>query len=233
MKKLITIIAMFICLSGSDSEARFKSLSPGELRGKVIDKETGQPLAFANVAIVKDESAFTGGTTDEEGNYRIKPLDPGSYTVKATYVGYSSVTINEVIISQDKITYLNISLSANNTLPPVVIRYIPPLINDGKISTMTCLPSSILKDMPAQTIQDMVATVPGVIQKDEGGALYFRGARENATQYIVDGIKMYGSFSVPRSAIAQISVITGGMPAQFGDATGGIVVITTKSYVSE
>jgi outer membrane receptor protein involved in Fe transport len=41
---------------------------------------------------------------------------------------------------------------------------------------------------------------------------------------------MSGNFSLPMNAIAEINVITGGVPAQFGDATGGIVVITTKSY---
>src|SRR5690606_37888946 len=44
----------------------------------------------------------------------------------------------------------------------------------------------------------------------------------------VDGVKVRGSAQVPQSAIEQVTVITGGVPAQYGDATGGIISITTR-----
>ena len=55
-----------------------------------------------------------------------------------------------------------------------------------------------------------------------------RGSRENATAYYVDGIKVRGAIGVPTSGIEQITVVTGGLPAQYGDATGGIIAVTTK-----
>ena len=55
-----------------------------------------------------------------------------------------------------------------------------------------------------------------------------RGSRSNATTYYVDGIKVVGNSNVPTSAIEQITVVTGGLPAKYGDATGGIISITTK-----
>ena len=55
-----------------------------------------------------------------------------------------------------------------------------------------------------------------------------RGSRSNATTYYVDGIKVVGNSNVPTSAIEQITVVTGGLPAKYGDATRGIVSITTK-----
>ena len=55
-----------------------------------------------------------------------------------------------------------------------------------------------------------------------------RGSRENATSYYVDGIKVRGAIGVPTSGIEQITVVTGGLPAQYGDATGGIISVTTK-----
>jgi outer membrane cobalamin receptor len=75
----------------------------------------------------------------------------------------------------------------------------------------------------------MVANTATVFQKDEGGSINIRGSRDNATQYIVDGIRMNGNINIPRSAIQEITVISGGVPAIYGDATGGIVVISTKS----
>jgi outer membrane receptor protein involved in Fe transport len=44
-------------------------------------------------------------------------------------------------------------------------------------------------------------------------------------------VKVIGAFSIPKAAIKEMSVLTGGIPAQFGDATGGIIIITTKGYV--
>ena len=67
----------------------------------------------------------------------------------------------------------------------------------------------------------------------KGDAVNVRGSRSDATEYYVDGIKVRGSMGVPTSGIEQITVITGGVPAQYGDATGGIISITTKGPSSK
>jgi hypothetical protein len=46
----------------------------------------------------------------------------------------------------------------------------------------------------------------------------------------VDNVKIIGELNVPAGAIAEIIVYSGGIPARYGDVTGGVVVITTKSY---
>lgn len=55
-----------------------------------------------------------------------------------------------------------------------------------------------------------------------------RGSRAEATEYFIDGIRVRGSTNLPNAAIEQTTVITGGIPAQYGDATGGIINITTR-----
>ena len=54
------------------------------------------------------------------------------------------------------------------------------------------------------------------------------GSRSDATDYYVDGMKVRGGLGVPQGGIEQITVITAGVPAQYGDATGGIISVTTK-----
>ena len=54
----------------------------------------------------------------------------------------------------------------------------------------------------------------------------------SATQYIIDGEKLIGSIEVPATAIQSASIISGGVPAAYGDLTGGVVIITTKDYFS-
>ena len=77
-------------------------------------------------------------------------------------------------------------------------------------------------------MQSIASTTAGVYQADEGGALNVKGSRAEATDYYIDGIKVRGSSSLPASAIEQLTVVTGGVPARYGDATGGIINITTR-----
>jgi outer membrane cobalamin receptor len=69
---------------------------------------------------------------------------------------------------------------------------------------------------------------------DRGEELYFRGSRAGSVVYYIDGVKVRENVpNIPSSGIASISVYTGGMPATYGDSTGGVVVINTKSFIQE
>jgi hypothetical protein len=205
---------------------------PGELRGMVRNAETGEGLPFANVAILAGAAVYTGTSADSAGNYRIKPLDPGFYTVKVSYVGLSSAEVQRVGIRPGAITFLDFALGANPELPPVVISdYRDPLVDKDRVSTMHTIDAERIDHSPAITLAELVEQSPGVVRDEATGNIHIRGSRDNATRYYVDGMKVLGSYLVPRRSIARIEVITGGIPAQYGDVTGGIVVITTKSYL--
>jgi outer membrane receptor protein involved in Fe transport len=152
------------------------------------------------------------------------------YDLRISFVTYATATITGVTVSADKATVVNVQLGPDNLLPVVEIPWEEPLIDPGNVSDVFVLDAGEIDQAVSRDIKDLVAMAPGVYQQDEGGSLNVRGSRDNATQYIVDGVKMTGPFSLPKSAIAEITVITGGVPAQYGDATGGIIVITTKSY---
>ena len=79
---------------------------------------------------------------------------------------------------------------------------------------------------------DAVASTVGGVYSENGSVGSIRGSRSEDVVYYVDGVKVRGSSSVPKSAIEQVSVITGGVPAQYGDATGGIISLTTKGIHS-
>jgi uncharacterized protein YfaS (alpha-2-macroglobulin family) len=59
----------------------------GTLNGSITDAATGEPIPFANVTIEENNNIVTGGTTDFDGHYSIKPIPVGKYTVSASYVG--------------------------------------------------------------------------------------------------------------------------------------------------
>lgn len=221
--KLFTCL-LLLTLTTLQTSAQF-----GEIRGKITDKATGQPMPGATVSW-KVNDIIKGTVANEKGEYIIKPLIPGVYDIEFSFVTYHKQTFNSIQVHAEKATYVDAVLAQNNTLPPIDITWEPPMIDKGSVATMTTYTSAIIEQSVERDPVAFVTMTSGAYQKEEGGTVNIRGSRGESTVYVVDGIKMTGPFSIPKSAIAEISVITGGVPAQFGDATGGIVIITTKSY---
>jgi outer membrane receptor protein involved in Fe transport len=77
----------------------------------------------------------------------------------------------------------------------------------------------------------IASSSPDIYKAPNSDELYFRGSRSDAMAYFVDGVKVPGRLSgVPPASIASITMYTGGLPARYGDVTGGVVAIETKSY---
>ena len=75
----------------------------------------------------------------------------------------------------------------------------------------------------------MISTAAGAVTTKEGTMPHFKGARDGSVVIIVDGQKVSGSYNLPQQAIEQMSVMLGGIPAQYGDATGAFIEIETRS----
>lgn len=212
--------------------ATFQSVNAqsGTLKGVVVDSITNEPLPFANVIVELNGSQAGASQTDFDGKYTIKPLVPGKYSIKASYVGYSPAQINGVLISSDKITFYDVKLTkgAVNINEVKIVDYKVPIIDKGNPSTSSTITSEEIRSAPTRSVNSLIATSAGVYQKDEGDAVNVRGSRDDNTTYFVDGIKIRGATALPNAAIEQITTVTGGIPAQYGDATGGIINITTK-----
>ncbi len=202
----------------------------GSLKGTVTDKETGEPLPFANIVVELGGTQVGGTATDFDGNYMIKPISPGKYNVIATYAGYQKGITEGVIIKGDKITFLDMELSSTAVaLKEVEVKtYRVPLIDkDNTVQGATVTKDEIEK-MPDRSANAVAVTVGGVFSRD-GERGNIRGARADGTTMYIDGIKVSsGSSALPPSAIEQVSVVLGGLPAQYGDATGGVISVTTR-----
>ncbi|HPL04230.1 MAG TPA: carboxypeptidase regulatory-like domain-containing protein [Bacteroidales bacterium] len=203
--------------------------SAGTLSGRVTDAATGEPIPFANVTIEENGNIVTGGMTDFDGNFSIKPIPAGRFTVSASYIGYATLQYTNVQIIAGKIVYQNFDLNpAAEILGEVEIKeYKVPLISKDQTQSGGTVTSEDIAKMPGRSAAAVATTVGGVYTEDgEVGSI--RGARSEGTVYYVDGVKVRGSSAVPKSAIEQVTVITGGLPAQYGDVTGGVISATTK-----
>ncbi len=201
----------------------------GRLQGKVYEKDTREPIAFANIVLENGGTVVGGATSDFDGNYVINPIPPGRYDLKATFVGYNPVTVRGIVIPGNQITFYDIVMisQAIDLQTVEVIDYKIPLISKDQTASGASVTSEEIKKMPNRSAEAVAATVGGVFSAD-GERGNVRGARSDATAMYIDGVRVIGSSSVPQSAIEQVDVILGGTPAQYGDATGGIINVTTR-----
>lgn len=204
----------------------------GSLKVRLLDKANKETIPFANVVVEMGGIQMGIGTTNIDGELIIKPLNPGKYNVKATYVGYQAVELKDISVTVGKMVSVNIELAAGQQLAEVeVVEWTKPLIDPDTKSGGT-VTAQEYQNMATKNINSVASTTAGVYQKDEGGALNVRGARSAGTAYYVDGQKVIGSSGVSQASVEQITTIVGGTPAEYGDATGGIISITTKGPAS-
>jgi hypothetical protein len=201
----------------------------GALKGKVLDKTTREPLPFVNIVVEVGGTNVGGSASDFDGNFMIKPIPPGKYDVKATYVGYKPTMYKGVAIAADQIQFLDLEMESTAQVLSTfeVIDYKVPLISKDQTTSGASVTQEEIAKMPNRSANSIASTVGGIFSADgERGRV--RGAREDATVMYIDGIRVRGSSALPASAIEQVDVVLGGVPAQYGDATGGIINVTTR-----
>jgi len=228
MVKKILFLSLMVLLGVT---ATFAQTS---LEGKVTDKETGEPILFGTVAVYKGTSLVTGTETDLEGNYILSTIDPGTYNLEVSYVGYTATRLNGVVAKGGKVNRINFEISQEGQiLDEIVIKeYRAPLIELDQTTSGGTVTSEKIKNLPSKSVNAIASTTAGLSSVDDG-AISVRGSRTDATAYYVDGIRVMGSGGIPSSEIDQMQVITGGMEAKYGDVTGGLISITTKGPSSK
>lgn len=200
----------------------------GTLSGTVTDKETAQILPGAFILV---EGTTMGSMANRNGYFIIYNLPAGNYDLRIKMIGYSQLKIKDVIINVDLTTNLNIEISAEVLpLAPVTITDEKKLIKKDITSSTYFISGEEINDgLPIDSYLDAVAILPGVV------GTHIRGGRETDVIYLLDGLPLQGVFSralasyVPNSSITEMMVQTGGFSAEYGNASAGIINITTKN----
>jgi hypothetical protein len=207
----------------------------GEIAGKVLD-EKKEPLLSATVQVFKGGILQGGNVTDFDGLYSIKPLDPGNYDVLVSFTGYDSVMITRVVVQPGGKTPLNFNMvRASKELKTFTIKaYKKDLVNPYQSGT-TVLTSEEIKVLPTTEITDMVGLAPALYQSQRGKGVSVGGARATGTLYIIDGVQVQNvgdeantGINMAQGSVEQMEVITSGIPAKYGDVSGGVVSITSR-----
>lgn len=211
-------------------------LEIGIITGAVSDP-TGARIAKAQVAI---ENPLTGRRretiSDSQGRFRFDNIPYGSYRLSAIAVGFrmasQSVGIHSNVPAQLDIQ-LNLpsSSSAVTIEEPDVIQVTPSTTTTIDENTIRLMPTVVRRDQ----LQALVSSTPGWNTENDG-LMHTRGV-DDGTLYVVNGVptpdRLDGIFagSFNTDAITSLNVITGNIPAEFGDRSGAVVVVQPKSGI--
>jgi len=210
-----------------------KSQNPiGEIRGTICDSISKETLPDAHVFVMTGSDSIAVAT-NLEGDFVVKGIKAGHYNLKVSFMGYQTKLLTGVQVIPGQVKFLGkVLLSQGIELKGVVVETAGrKMIDPDEPSAIVLLPCDILKSPNQREIVKLVAvSVPGILVSDNGKEVHFRGSRDGAEAYYIDGVKVASLEGYPSQAIGSIKVFTGGVPAQYGDLTGGVISIETKSY---
>ena len=217
------------------------------IEGIVKDKKTQKSLIGANVFIV---GTSIGTSTDGNGKYKLSNVNLGSYTLKASYIGYQEVEIDMDLTSAENITQdfelSYVSLQGEAIEVTAQARGQIDAINEQikAKSIKNIVSSDRIQELPDANAAETVARIPGVSIRREGGEgnkVIIRGLSPKYNKVMVDGTNLASTDpdnrSTDLSMISQymlegIEVTKAGTPDQEGDVLGGTVNFKLKKAPS-
>ncbi len=221
-----TSLALFVIFSVAAAG------TTGKLAGRIIDRQTGEPVIGASVVIA---STTMGASTDIDGYYHIINVPPGTYDVTISCVGYARVS-HRATIRVDLTTTLDIALVPQAVeMGDVVVQAERMVIQRDQSSTMQRTNADELAVLPVNTISGVLQLQTGVVNT---GALHIRGGRAGEVGYYLDGYRVEdplfnGSVvEINNQAIQEMELLSGTFNAEYGNALSGIVNIVTKENIS-
>ena len=227
MKKIL----LFYLIIFSCSFSLIFAGTTGKITGKVTDAKTGEALPFVNVLI---EGTNLGAATDIDGNYVILNIPPGKYNVKAQYIGYQPVLVENVTVNIDLTTTVDFELSESAVeLEEVVVQGAQDIIKKDVTSSQSLISSDQIEALPVAEFDDLLQLQAGVT-RDANGDFHIRGGRTNEVAYWVNGISVTDAYDhsrgiqIDNNSVQELQVISGTFNAEYGNAMSGIVNTVTK-----
>jgi outer membrane receptor for ferrienterochelin and colicin len=230
VKSIITSI-IFTCLFGVVSGQTCT------IKGRVFNSINNEAVPFANIII---EGTSLGATSDLEGNYILTNLDPGTYSVICSFIGFKRQVSYEVPVNSVRTTTLDFALvEESTTLDQVVITASPfNKREESPVSLRTISSSEIYRNPGGnRDISNVIQILPGVASSASfRNDIIVRGGAPNENRFYLDGIEVpninhfatQGSSGGPVGMInvnfiREVDFYAGAFPANRGNALSSII----------
>lgn len=219
----------------------------GKIAGTVKDASTQESLIGVNIVI---EGTTMGAATDTDGDYYIINVPPGTYSLKATMIGYTTEIKTEVRINVDRTTIVDFLMKQTAIEgEEVTVVAEKPIIRTDLTASITEVSGREIELGPAENLQDQIRQQRGILlgitQLGNAGyryantpsdELHLRGGRENETAFMIDGMRVNdplwgGSDYVQNttaSSITEMSTLAGTFNAEYGNAMSGVINVVAR-----
>ncbi len=247
MFKALLIVAL---LAISSAGIAAQDTTTGSLDGRVVDSQ-GLPIPGATITVASAQGTQSF-VTDSDGRFIAPALTPGPYTIRAELSGFRPLEQQNVQVRLGQRVSLSLTMTVGALTEQVEVRGEVPVINMTSTSVGANLDSDLLSRVPVgRRFSDTLYVSPGV---SSGGSVgqanpSISGGSGLENQYIVDGVDIknpgyggLGSYSIvfgslgtgtPFDFIQEVQVKTAGYEAEFGQSTGGVVNVVTKSGTND
>ncbi len=217
----------------------------GTVRGTISDATTGEPLMFTNV-FVKDSDPPIGAETDLDGNYELR-LEPGTYNLKVTYIGYAPKTITDVTVTAGEVTVVDFLMEEESeTLEEVVVTARQIDRTENALLALQKRATTIQDGISAQEISrfgsndaaESMKRVTGASVVD-GKYVFVRGLGDRYSSVQLNGQQLPSTDPyrnqmqldlIPSNLLDNIIASKTFTPDQPGNFTGGNVNLKTKDF---
>lgn len=203
--------------------------APASIKGVVRDAESGDLLDYANVLLV----GTTRGTMSLGGGvFYFKGMAPGSYTVKVLYLGYAPVEQTVTLTAgSTKDLVFDMKAVIVETLNPFEVEGEEYMVDVNTATQEQKVGSETFEKYAIDSVEEALSKTAGVVYR--AGQLFVRGGRSGEVTMQIDGVSVdnplgTGSLEVSSLAVENMSFVTGGLDAKYGNALSGVVNITTK-----
>ncbi len=237
---IFKVILLFSFICTVDISAQQEK---GVIYGNVRDVISMQPLIGANILILDSN---LGAATDFEGNYRIEGIKPGTYRLKISSIGYTSIIKTDVVVNSIKPARLDAELKETTLeLDEVTVQDEYFFKNPLEPISTTNFSFEEIRRAPGgfEDVVRALSILPGVAQADAGrNDLIVRGGAPSENLFLVDGIVIpninhfgtQGAAGGPLSYVnldfvKSTSFSTGGFPVTYGDRLSSVLSINLKN----
>jgi hypothetical protein len=206
-----------------------KAQSAGSISGYIYSANDSLSIPGANVLIDTGLKKYWANT-DLDGFFKIKPIEPGTYSILITYAGSDSLRLSEIKVSSGFDTKIKKTFLTSKSLGETeIIADLGLIDEDGGM--IIKLDKLVLDRIPAKgdmkAVLSYMSTDFYVSERSQN--VLFRGSREGASAFYIDGIRSE-TMTLPGLGVGYMQIYSGGVPARFGDFTGGVIEVETKSY---